>query len=133
MHQRDRSTNLFTHLFPEVLGDEKERALVFQNLLSNALKYRREDVRPKIEILTESRAGEIVTSVRDKGIGFPPVHSERISGLFGHLHKDAHPGTGAGVALPGELPSGTEEKIWDTCEGEGLGATFPFSAPAPNL
>jgi PAS domain S-box-containing protein len=118
---------------PEVLGDEKQLALVFQNLLSNALKYCREDVRPKIEIWTEGRAGESVISVRDNGIGFSPEHSERIFGLFKRLHKDAYPGTGLGLAICRRIIERSGGKIWGRSEGEGLGATFMFSLPTSQI
>jgi light-regulated signal transduction histidine kinase (bacteriophytochrome) len=118
---------------PEVLGDEKQLALVFQNLLSNALKYRREDVRPIIEIWTESRAGESIISVRDNGIGFSPAHAERIFGLFKRLHKDTYPGTGLGLAICRRIIERHGGSIWGTSKGEGLGATFMFSLPTPQV
>jgi signal transduction histidine kinase len=114
---------------PEVLGDEKQLGLVFQNLLSNALKYCREDVRPKIEIWTESRPGKTVIGVRDNGIGFSPAHSERIFGLFKRLHKDAYPGTGLGLAICRRIIERYGGNIWGMSEGEGSGATFMFSLP----
>ncbi len=107
---------------PEVLGDEKQLALVFQNLLSNALKYCRENVRPRIEIWTESRPGETVIGVRDNGIGFSPVHSERIFGLFKRLHKDAYPGTGLGLAICRRIIERYGGSIWGMSEGEGSGS-----------
>ncbi len=112
---------------PEVVGEEKQLALVFQNLLSNALKYRSEDVRPRIEIWTENRAGETAIHVRDNGIGFSPAHAERIFGLFKRLHKDAYPGTGLGLAICRRIVERYGGKIRGTSEGEGLGATFIFS------
>jgi len=114
---------------PDVLGDEKQLALVFQNLLSNALKYCREHVRPRIEIWSENRAGGNVVSVRDNGIGFSPEHSERIFGLFKRLHKDAYPGTGLGLAICRRIIERYGGSIWSMSEGEGQGATFMFSLP----
>jgi signal transduction histidine kinase len=134
LHARIQETDAETVYapLPKVLGDEKQLALVFQNLLSNALKYRREDVRPKVEIWTENRAHECVINVRDNGIGFSPAHSERIFGLFKRLHKDAYPGTGLGLAICRRIIERYGGKIWGTSEGEGLGATFTFSLSKPN-
>ncbi len=114
---------------PRVVGDEKQLALVFQNLLSNALKYRKEDVKPRIRIWTETHAGESLVNVQDNGIGFSPGHSERIFGLFKRLHKDAYPGTGLGLAICRRIIERYGGRIWGTSEGEGLGATFTFSLP----
>ncbi|MFL6449763.1 MAG: ATP-binding protein [Bryobacteraceae bacterium] len=117
----------------QVIGDEKQLTLVFQNLLSNALKYRRDDVKPRVEIWTESRGGECVVNVRDNGIGFSPEYAERIFGLFKRLHKDAYPGTGLGLAICRRIIERYGGKIWGTSEGEGLGATFAFSLSEPNI
>jgi light-regulated signal transduction histidine kinase (bacteriophytochrome) len=134
LHARIEETDAETVYapLPKVVGDEKQLALVFQNLLSNALKYRREDVRPKVEIWTENRAHECVINVRDNGIGFSPAYSERIFGLFKRLHKDAYPGTGLGLAICRRIIERYGGKIWGTSEGEGLGATFTFSLSKPN-
>jgi signal transduction histidine kinase len=112
--------------YRKVIGDEKQFALVFQNLLSNALKYRREDVAPKIEIWTENRGGKWIINVRDNAIGFSPAHSERIFGLFKRLRKNAYPGTGLGLAICRRIIERYGGKIRGTSEGEGWGATFMF-------
>ena len=71
-----------------------------QNLLSNALKFRREDVVPEIAI-DASVAGETATIVvRDNGIGFEPQYNRRIFRVFERLHgRGTYPGTGIGLAL----------------------------------
>jgi PAS domain S-box-containing protein len=84
---------------PMVRGDVSQLEHVFQNLLSNALKYRKKDVRPIIRITAAAREGGWVISVRDNGIGFEQQYSERIFGLFKRLHKDEYEGTGLGLAI----------------------------------
>jgi signal transduction histidine kinase/CheY-like chemotaxis protein len=112
---------------PEVYGDERQLALVFQNLLSNALKYQRPEVIPKVEIWAEERKGECVVNVRDNGIGFAPVYAERIFGLFKRLHKTAYPGTGLGLAICRRIIERYGGRIWASSQGEGHGAVLSFS------
>lgn len=118
---------------PSVLGDEQQLALVFQNLLSNALKYRRNGAAPHVEITAALRGGEWVISVKDDGLGFDPLHAERIFGLFKRLHKDAYPGTGLGLAICKRVVERYGGRIWAASEGEGTGALFSFSLHPPSL
>jgi signal transduction histidine kinase len=115
---------------PLIWGDERQLALVFQNLLSNALKYRRPDVTPVIEIAAEMAGREWVVRVSDNGIGFHPEQTARIFGLFKRLHKDAYPGTGLGLAISQRIVERYGGRIWATSQGEGRGATFFFSLRA---
>ena len=109
---------------PAVWGDEKQLGLVFQNLLSNALKYRRPDAAPRIEITAKPQDGGWLVSVKDNGIGFSPEHRSLIFGLFKRLHKDAYPGTGLGLAIVKRILERYNGKVWADSDGEGQGATF---------
>src|SRR4051794_27696967 len=84
---------------PVVSGDEAQFAQVFQNLISNALKYRKADVVPEIRISTERRDNDWIIAVSDNGIGFEQQYSEHIFRLFKRLHKEEYPGTGVGLAI----------------------------------
>src|SRR3954447_5706826 len=66
---------------PSVRGDTSQMAHVFQNLLSNALKYRRDEAPPEICISAELQGAHWIISVRDNGIGFEPRYADRIFGL----------------------------------------------------
>ncbi len=114
---------------PTVRGDAAQMAHVFQNLLSNALKYCKKDTAPEIDICAV-RNGEYWTiTVRDNGIGFEPQYAERIFGLFKRLHKDEYPGTGLGLAICKRIVERYGGRIWaDSRLGEG--ARFYFSLPA---
>jgi signal transduction histidine kinase len=114
---------------PSVWGEERQLALVFQNLLSNALRYRRKDTPPRIEIQAQERDGEWIVSVHDNGIGFDPQHAVRIFGLFKRLHKDDYPGTGLGLAIAKRIVERYSGRIWAHSDGEGCGAVFSFSLP----
>ncbi len=113
---------------PVVLAHGERIGLVFQNLLSNALKYRRADP-PRIYISAQRRQEEWVIAVQDNGIGFKPEYAERIFGLFKRLHRtDEYPGTGVGLALCRQIIEQHGGRIWAE-SALGVGATFYFSLP----
>ncbi len=113
---------------PEVRADTGQMAHVFQNLLSNALKYRKLDVAPKIHISLEQEGEEWIVSVRDNGIGFEQQYAARIFGLFKRLHKEEYPGTGLGLAICQRIVERYGGRMW--AEGRpGVGATFSFALP----
>ncbi len=112
---------------PAVIGEERQLALVFQNLLSNALKYSLPDVAPRIEIWAEDAQEKWVVTVKDNGIGFDARHAERIFGLFKRLHKDAYPGTGLGLAICKRIIERYGGRIWGASDGDGQGSAFSFS------
>lgn len=116
---------------PTVAGDEAQLAQVFQNLYSNALKYRRYDVSPKIVILAEQKGKEWVVSITDNGIGFDQQYARRIFGLFKRLHKDEYPGTGLGLAICHRIVERCGGRVW--AEGRpGEGSTFYLAFPIPS-
>jgi light-regulated signal transduction histidine kinase (bacteriophytochrome) len=112
---------------PLVQGESNQLSQVFQNLLSNALKYCK-DRRPEIRI-TAARQGDMWTiSVRDNGIGFEQQYAERIFGLFKRLHKDEYPGTGLGLAICQRIIARFGGRMWAESK-VGEGSTFSFSLP----
>jgi light-regulated signal transduction histidine kinase (bacteriophytochrome) len=114
---------------PQVRGDASQLAHVFQNLLSNALKYRKTEVPAQIHISGHQEGSYYTITVRDNGIGFEPQYAERIFGLFKRLHKDEYPGTGLGLAICKRIVERYGGRIWaESTLGEG--ATFHFSLPA---
>jgi light-regulated signal transduction histidine kinase (bacteriophytochrome) len=114
---------------PVVRGDTAQMAHVFQNLLSNALKYRKKDALPEIHISATHDGGHCTISVADNGIGFEPQYAERIFGLFKRLHKDQYPGTGLGLAICQRIVERYAGRMW--AEGTPRqGAKFYFSLPS---
>jgi signal transduction histidine kinase len=113
---------------PWVNADLSQLAQVFQNLIGNALKYRKPDFPPKIHIAAEPRGNEWVLSVRDNGIGFRAQYAEQIFGIFKRLHKEEYPGTGIGLAICKRIVERHRGSIWATGEA-GNGATFYFTMP----
>ena len=113
-------------VLPHVRADRQQMAQVFQNLLSNALKYRSSSRTPEIQIACEIEGDRCTVSVSDNGIGFDPRYAMRIFGLFKRLHKDEYEGTGLGLAICKRIVEQYGGRIW--AEGlVGEGATFYFS------
>ncbi|MBC8287688.1 MAG: PAS domain S-box protein [Nitrospinae bacterium] len=115
---------------PDLEANPVQMHQLFQNLISNALKYRKEDVDPVINISSRSNDNGVVTiSVEDNGIGFDEKYKDRIFQLFQRLHgNNAYGGTGIGLAIC--------KKIIDRHHGTitvnstpGGGAIFKFSLP----
>jgi PAS domain S-box-containing protein len=114
---------------PTVRGEASQLVHVFQNLLSNSLKYRHMEVTPEVHISAERNGENWVISVRDNGIGFEPRYSQRIFGLFKRLYKDEFSGTGLGLAICQRIVGRYGGRIW--AEGRpGEGATFFISLTA---
>jgi signal transduction histidine kinase len=113
---------------PVVRGDTPQLAHVFQNLISNSIKYRKPAEPPKIKISAEQREGHWVVAVRDNGIGFEQQYAERIFGLFKRLHKEKYPGTGLGLAICQRIVERYGGRIWAVSKA-GEGSTFHFSLP----
>jgi PAS domain S-box-containing protein len=85
---------------PRVVANEVELKQVFQNLLSNALKFRRTGVTPHVSITARPAENGWMFVVADNGIGIEPAYHERIFLMFQRLHsRDEYPGTGIGLAL----------------------------------
>ncbi len=115
-----------TETLPVVRGDLEQMTVLFQNLLSNALKYRKKNVSPQIAVQAEPQAGQWVISVRDNGIGFEQQYAKRIFGLFKRLHKEEYPGTGLGLAICQRIVARYGGRIWAE-SSPNQGACFRFS------
>lgn len=113
---------------PKAAGDTGQLRHVFQNILSNALKYRNEQTAPQIRISAQLSDGMWTISIRDNGIGFDPRYAQRIFGLFKRLHKDEYPGTGLGLAICQRIVERYGGRMWAESK-LGDGATFHFSLP----
>ncbi|MEO8130868.1 MAG: PAS domain S-box protein [Bryobacteraceae bacterium] len=129
--QETRAQITFDSL-PVVSGDEGQMSHVFQNLLSNALKYCKNEETPRIHVGAEHSNRDWVVSIRDNGIGFSQDHAERIFGLFKRLHRDEdYPGTGLGLAICKRIIERYHGRIWAESK-VGVGSTFYFALPDGN-
>ncbi len=113
---------------PTLVAEQVVLLQLFQNLISNAIKYRGEEP-PRIHINAERDSGGWVFSVRDNGIGIDPQDSERVFGMFKRLHGTEIPGTGIGLALCKKVVERQGGRIWvEPGTGTG-GTTFKFTVP----
>lgn len=96
---------------PTIDGNFLRLRQLFSNLISNALKYSKSGVSPEIQVTCVASDGDVSISVKDNGIGFDEMFSEKIFGLFERLHtRDKIPGTGIGLSICkriAELHNGT--------------------------
>lgn len=114
---------------PRVAAGEAHVAQVFQNLISNAIKYRKPDSPPQIRISGEIQGEQVLFKVEDNGIGFDPKYAEKVFALFSRLHGNQYQGTGLGLAICRRIVEQYGGRIWaDSRPGEG--STFFFTLPA---
>ena len=113
---------------PAILGDNTHLEQLIQNLVGNALKYRRQEV-PRIHIAARESGKEWLFSVSDNGQGIPPQYRTQIFELFKRLHGQQYPGTGIGLATCKRLVERYGGRIWVESE-VGKGSTFFFTLPA---
>ncbi len=112
---------------PTVKGDEAQISQLFQNLLSNALKFRRPGVVPTLGVEAVEAGAVWHFTVSDNGIGVPPEHQERVFGMFERLHGDGeYPGTGIGLALCKRIVERHGGRIWLE-SSPGVGSRFHFT------
>ena len=114
---------------PVVLGETSLLTAVFQNLLSNALKFAGEQP-PRISVSAHREGEQWLFSFSDNGIGIPAEYAERIFVIFQRLHdRAAYPGTGIGLAMCRKIIEYHGGRIWlDTTVTSG--ARFCFTLPA---
>jgi PAS domain S-box-containing protein len=115
---------------PTLQVDRGQMVRLFQNLVGNALKYRRPSEAPRVHISAERKGAEWVFAVRDNGIGFDARYASLIFTPFKRLHTaDEFPGTGVGLAICSRIVKTQGGRIWaDSVPGEG--STFYFTLPA---
>ncbi|UZR98154.1 sensor histidine kinase [Chondrinema litorale] len=100
---------------------------LFHNLISNAIKYRKENVNPKIEISFNETANEWLFSVKDNGIGIDANFYDRIFKLFKRLHtKREYSGNGIGLTLCKKIVTQHDGKIWVE-SNKDQGSVFYFT------
>jgi two-component system sensor histidine kinase/response regulator len=125
---QDSGAQITRGLLPVVAGDPMQLLQLFQNLIGNALKFKREDP-VRIHIAAEPDGDNWRFSVSDNGIGIAAEYFERIFVLFQRLHGRAdYPGTGIGLAICKKIVERHGGSI--TVESQvGVGSTFRFTLP----
>jgi PAS domain S-box-containing protein len=115
---------------PTVCGNVTLLTQLFQNLISNAIKFQNGQA-PQVRIWAErGRTAEWVFAVRDAGIGIAPEHFDRVFGIFQRLHtREEYPGAGIGLAMCKKIVEQHGGLIWVESQ-PGLGSTFYFTLKA---
>jgi light-regulated signal transduction histidine kinase (bacteriophytochrome) len=142
LNPRQIATNALEELNPELEGrkvtvtildlppcsaDPAMLKLVFQNLLSNSLKFTRKRVLAEIEVGAFYKDGRTIYYVRDNGIGFDMRYAHKLFGVFQRLHTTSeYEGTGVGLAIVQKIVQRHGGDIWAEAE-VGKGATFYFT------
>ena len=108
---------------------------VFQNLIGNAVKFRRPDRPPVIHVGARIVGDQHELRVADNGIGIEPAYADRVFVIFQRLHtKEEYPGTGIGLALCRKIVERYDGRIWldpDVTEGTVVRFTLPIPADEP--
>ena len=114
---------------PTLVAEEVVLVQLFQNLISNSIKYRGQEA-PRIHVSAERDAGGWLFAVRDNGIGIDPQDADRVFGMFKRLHGSEISGTGIGLALCKKVVERQGGRIWVESSEKGRGATFKFTIPS---
>jgi signal transduction histidine kinase len=115
---------------PTFIGDEQQMVHLFQNLVSNAIKFRSRE-HPVVTISCETRDDQFLLAFQDNGIGIPQEFTERIFDLGRRLHtREEYPGSGIGLALCRRIVERHGGRIWCVSR-EGEGSTFYVLLPRP--
>jgi signal transduction histidine kinase/CHASE3 domain sensor protein len=102
---------------------------LFQNLISNAIKFRKAGTHPVISIGVKDRGKEFLFSVKDNGMGIEKIYFDKIFSIFQRLHsRELYKGTGIGLALCKKIAEHHGGKIWVESEPE-KGSVFYFTIP----
>ncbi|WP_432804277.1 PAS domain-containing sensor histidine kinase [Deinococcus taeanensis] len=111
---------------PTVLGHESDLTQLFQNLIGNAVKFRRPGVRPVVQVSARAADGMWHFSVTDNGIGIEPQYQERVFGLFQRLHRrETYEGTGLGLSIVRKIAERHGGRAWlESTPGGGTTVHF---------
>lgn len=128
---RDRAVEWDIAQLPEVRGDPAMLRQVWENLISNALKYSQGANPARIEIGWQNSGAEdhFIFSIRDNGVGFNMEYLDKLFRVFHRLHGSDFEGTGIGLANVRRIIERHNGEVW-AISREGQGASFYFQLPA---
>lgn len=128
----DKNANIVVDNMPVVHSYKTAFRQIFQNLISNALKYAKPNQPARVEITCSEQDSEWIFAIQDNGIGIHPEYFEKVFVIFQRLHQqDNFGGTGIGLAIVKKQVENLGGRIWVESE-EGRGTCFYFSLPREN-
>ena len=124
-HIENNQADISLGTLPNISGDRTQIAMVFQNLIGNALKYRSAQA-PRIRIDAVQKGNQWQVSVSDNGQGFDAQYADQIFEPFKRLHGPDVPGSGIGLATCKRIVERAGGSIWAESQ-PGVGSTFYFT------
>ena len=125
---RESGASITSSRLPTLLADEQQMVQLFQNLIDNAIKFRRDEP-PRIHIQAEQNYEGWLFAVQDNGIGVSAEDALKLFALFARLHSRVnYPGTGLGLAICRKVVERHGGHIWLEPQGEH-GTIFYFTLP----
>ena len=113
---------------PDVVGQNTMLTQLFENIIGNAIKYKRQDAKPRVEISASPKQNGYVTFlIKDNGIGIKDKYREKIFGVFQRLHTNEYKGTGIGLALCKKIVDRHGGRIWAESNPDDSGTIFSFT------
>lgn len=126
---RETDAQITVDELPKLSVDPSQMTQLFQNLISNAIKYHRTGVKPVISITAKKARRMYTFSVSDNGIGIDEQHHKRVFVVFQRLHtRSEYSGTGVGLAIVAKIVDRHGGKIWVEST-PNKGSTFKFTIP----
>jgi len=129
--KENKATINLLNINQNIKADSIKIRQVFQNLITNSIKFTKKGNNPLIKISGSENANEWIFSISDNGIGIDEAYKEKIFLLFKRLHSNEYEGTGIGLALVKKIIDQHQGKIWFT-SNQNKGTTFSFSIPKNN-
>jgi PAS domain S-box-containing protein len=114
---------------PTLVAEGTQLTQLFQNLIGNAIKFRRDGARPEVHVGCRRDGRDWLFSVTDNGIGIAPQYQEKVFLIFQRLHgREKYPGTGIGLAICKKIVEHHGGRIWIESQ-DSAGCTFHFTLP----
>jgi len=124
---KESSAKITSSMLPVLKGSDIELKRLFQNLISNAIKFKKQNVIPELEIAVEEKDTEYLFSIKDNGIGIEEQYIGKLFIIFQRLHNATeYPGAGIGLAICKKIVILHNGKIWVKSKF-GEGSTFYFT------
>lgn len=126
---KESNAAVIAERLPKALASHCEMVQLFQNLIANAIKFRRKDVETTITIMVDEFEDYYQFSFKDNGIGIKEEYKEKVFNIFEKLHsKSEYEGSGIGLATVKKIITNAGGKVWLNST-EGVGTTFHFILP----